>query len=264
MQRPRFSSSPDRPPTPSSKPNRCASSPQGYKPDAEYGGGFGQQLKLIAQIISGNFGTKVYYCQVGGFDTHSNQMGQHENLLRQVSLAINAFFKDLGAKKLADKVTLMCFSEFGRRVSQNDSNGTDHGTAAPMFVCGPKVKGGLYGKYPSLSDLDQGDLKFSTDFRRVYATMLDHWLNADSTVVLKNKFEPVAFLGGVVASDTKASDGKPDQGSGDSEKSDDPMMNPDERHEFHDHPKAAVIHVQRKKESEPRIGHGRGDGSAHE
>src|SRR3954463_1779035 len=95
-----------------------------YKPDAEYGYGFGQQLKLIAQIISGNFGTKVYYCQIGGFDTHSNQMNQHENLLRQVSVSIAAFFKDLGAKKLADKVTLMCFSEFGRRVAQNDSGGT--------------------------------------------------------------------------------------------------------------------------------------------
>ena len=169
---------------------------QGYKPDADYGNGFGQQLKLIAQIISGNFGTKVYYCQVGGFDTHSNQVNQHEQLLRQVSVAIAAFFKDLGAKNLGDKVTLMCFSEFGRRVAQNDSLGTDHGTAAPMFVVGPKVKGGLYGAYPSLSDLDQGDLKFTTDFRRVYATLLDNWLNADSTVVLKNRFEPVGFLGG--------------------------------------------------------------------
>ena len=157
----------------SSKSAQVQKLTQGYKPDADYGNGFGQQLKLIAQIISGNFGTKVYYCQVGGFDTHSNQVNQHEQLLRQVSVAIAAFFKDLGAKNLGDKVTLMCFSEFGRRVAQNDSRGTDHGTAAPMFVVGPKVKGGLYGAYPSLSDLDQGDLKFTTDFRRVYATLLD-------------------------------------------------------------------------------------------
>ena len=196
----------------------------GYKPDADYGYGFGQQLKLIAQIISGNFGTKVYYCQIGGFDTHSNQMNQHENLLRQVSVAISAFFKDLNAKGLGEKVTLMCFSEFGRRVAQNDSGGTDHGTAAPMFVVGPKVKGGLYGAYPSLTDLDQGDLKFTTDFRRVYATVLDHWLNADSTGVLKNKFEPIAFLGGIEAAGEK----KPDSGSktsDDSDKSGDNQMN---------------------------------------
>src|SRR5439155_23413508 len=157
----------------------------GYKPDADYGYGFGQQLKLIAQIIAGNFGTKVYYCQIGGFDTHSNQMNQHENLLKNVSVAIQAFFKDLGAKGMADKVSLMCFSEFGRRVAQNDSGGTDHGTAGPMFVAGGKVKGGLYGSYPALDNLDQGDLKFTTDFRRVYATMLDHWLNSESTKLLK-------------------------------------------------------------------------------
>lgn len=167
-----------------------------YKPDADYGNAFGNQLKLIAQIIAGNFGTKVFYCQMGGFDTHSNQAGQHENLLRQVSQGIYAFYKDLGAKKLDSKVTLMCFSEFGRRVAQNDSGGTDHGTAGPMFVVGPKVKGGLYGRYPSLSDLDQGDLRFTTDFRRVYATLLDGWLNADSAAVLKNKFEPIPFLTG--------------------------------------------------------------------
>ena len=81
-----------------------------------------------------------------------------------------------------------------RRVSQNSSAGTDHGTAGPMFVSGGKVKGGLYGAYPSLSDLDNGDLKYTTDFRRIYATLLDNWLNADSTQILKNKFEPVAFL----------------------------------------------------------------------
>jgi len=197
---------------------------QGYKPDADYGYGFGQQLKLIAQIISGNFGTKVYYCQIGGFDTHSNQLNQHENLLRQVSIAISAFFKDLGAKKLADKVTLMCFSEFGRRVAQNDSLGTDHGTAAPMFVVGPKVKGGLYGKYPSLSDLDQGDLKFTTDFRRVYATLLDQWLNADSTAVLKNKFEPVPFFDGVAAVAEKPVEQKNDSSSSSEDKADDNSM----------------------------------------
>jgi uncharacterized protein (DUF1501 family) len=167
----------------------------GYKPDAQYQGPLGNQLRLIAQIIAGNFGTRVFYCQVGGFDTHANQMGGHENLLANVSSAIKAFMQDLGAKKLAEKVTVMCFSEFGRRVEQNYSNGTDHGTAGPMFLVGPKIKGGLYGTYPSLKDLDSGDLKYTTDFRRVYATVLDQWLNADSTKVLNNRFEPLAFLG---------------------------------------------------------------------
>jgi uncharacterized protein (DUF1501 family) len=88
----------------------------------------------------------------------------------------------------------MCFSEFGRRVAQNNSNGTDHGAAGPMFVSGGQVKGGIYAKYPVLTDLDAGDLKYTTDFRRVYATLLDRWLNADSSSVLGNRFEPVSFL----------------------------------------------------------------------
>jgi uncharacterized protein (DUF1501 family) len=170
-----------------------------YKPDAEYQGPLGQQLKTIAQIIAGDFGTKVYYCQTGGFDTHSNQPGQQEQLLNQLAMGIQAFMKDLTAKKLANKVTIMCFSEFGRRIAQNDSNGTDHGTAGPMFVVGGKVKGGLFVRYPSLTDTDEGDLKYSTDFRRVYGTLLDSWLNADSTQVLGNKFEPLALYAGVKA-----------------------------------------------------------------
>jgi uncharacterized protein (DUF1501 family) len=166
----------------------------GYKPDANYPYGLGQQLKLIAQLIAGNFGTRVFYCQIGGFDTHANQTGQHENLLAQVATSIKAFLDDLKAKGYADKVSVMCFSEFGRRVESNSSSGTDHGTAGPMFVAGGKVKGGLYGAYPSLTDLDNGDLKYTTDFRRVYTTMLEKWLNADPTVVLNNRFEPVEFL----------------------------------------------------------------------
>src|SRR5439155_5838382 len=148
----------------------------GYKPDADYpGGGLGQQLRLIAQLISGNFGTKLFYCQTGGFDTHANQLGQHERLLNDVAKAIQAFQKDLDAKGYGQKVAVMCFSEFGRRVGQNNSGGTDHGTAGPMFVVGGEVKGGVYGGYPSLTDLEDGDLRYTTDFRRVYATMLKQW-----------------------------------------------------------------------------------------
>jgi uncharacterized protein (DUF1501 family) len=167
---------------------RCA-------PDADYpGGGLGPNLKLIAQLIAANLGTKVFYCQLAGFDTHANQLGQHERLLNNLSSAVAAFTKDMAAKGYGEKVTLMCFSEFGRRVEQNSSGGTDHGAAGPMFVVGGSVKGGIYGAHPSLSHLDDGDLKFTTDFRRVYATLLDRWLNVRSSVILNNAFEPIAFL----------------------------------------------------------------------
>jgi uncharacterized protein (DUF1501 family) len=166
----------------------------GYSPDAVYPNRLGQSLQTIAQIISGGFGTRVFYCQTGGFDTHANQQGQHENLLKNVGDSLRAFYRDLGAKGLSEKVTVMIFSEFGRRVNQNDSAGTDHGSAGPMFVLGPKVKGGLHGAYPSLSELDNGDLRFTTDFRRVYASVLQRWLNADANQVLGGAFEPVPVL----------------------------------------------------------------------
>ena len=166
----------------------------GYKPDADYPGGLGQQLRLIAQLIAGNLGTKLFYCQTGGFDTHANQLGQHERLLNNIAAAIAAFQKDLEKKGYGEKVCVMCFSEFGRRVNQNNSGGTDHGAAGPMFVVGSKVNGGVYGEYPSLTDLTDGDLKYTTDFRRVYATLLNKWLNSDASAVLKNSFETMAFL----------------------------------------------------------------------
>lgn len=169
---------------------------EGYNPDANYPQGLGERLRLIAQIICGNFGTRVFYCEIGGFDTHSNQLATHENLLRQVADSIDAFLKDMDAKGYGNKVAVMCFSEFGRRIAQNDSNGTDHGAAAPMFIAGNKVKGGLHGAHPSLAaeDTKSGDLRFTTDFRRVYASLLDRWLNADSAAVLGNRFEPLDLL----------------------------------------------------------------------
>jgi uncharacterized protein (DUF1501 family) len=168
---------------------------KGYKTDANYPyNSLGPQLRIIAQLISGNFGTKLFYCETGGFDTHANQTNGHEQTLKGVADSVSAFMDDLTAKGLGDKVTVMCFSEFGRRVQENDSNGTDHGAAGPMFIAGGRVKGGLHGAYPSLTDLDSGDLKYTTDFRRVYATLLDQWLNVDSTDVLKNRFEPMSIL----------------------------------------------------------------------
>ena len=165
-----------------------------YRPEADYGQGLGQRLKLVAQLICGDFGTKVFYVEVGGFDTHANQAQQHELLLKQVGDSIKAFYDDLGAKKIADKVTTMVFSEFGRRVEQNANDGTDHGAAGPMFVVGPKVKPGLHGSHPDLSALDNGDLKFTTDFRTVYAGLLKDWLNSDPTDVLRGEFEPMPLI----------------------------------------------------------------------
>jgi uncharacterized protein (DUF1501 family) len=170
-----------------------------YRPDANYTGGLGSRLRLIAQLISGNFGTRVFYCETGGYDTHANQLQQHENLLRGVADNVEAFFKDLQVKGIDNKVTLMCFSEFGRRVEQNASDGTDHGAAGPMFVAGPNVRGGFHGQHPSLDGLERGDLAFTTDFRSVYASMLQGWLNADASQVLKGDFTPLPLLAGMAA-----------------------------------------------------------------
>ena len=166
-----------------------------YKADAEYPQkGLGPQLRLIAQFIAADMGTRVYYCQHGGFDTHATQVATHEAVLSHCATSIREFVKDLKAKRLDRKVAILCFSEFGRRVKQNDSNGTDHGAAAPVFVCGTGVRGGTYGTYPSLTDLDDGDLKYTTDFRRVYATLLERWLGADSQAVLGGTFESLPLL----------------------------------------------------------------------
>jgi uncharacterized protein (DUF1501 family) len=154
----------------------------------------GRQLQLISNLIAANSGTRLFYLQYGNFDTHANQPEMHQRLFAQLGQALYAFHTDLKQRGMIDKVTLMCFSEFGRRVVENSSGGTDHGAAAPMFVMGGKVKGGFHGQMPSLTDLDDGDLKYTTDFRRVYATLLDKWLNADSAKVLGAKFEPVGFV----------------------------------------------------------------------
>ncbi len=169
----------------------------GYKPDAEYYGGIGNNLRLIAQLISGNFGTRVFYCETGGYDTHADQLQQHENLLKGVADNVKAFRDDLKVKGIADKVTVMVFSEFGRRVEQNASNGTDHGAAGPMFVVGPKVQGGIHGEHPSLDNLVAGDLGFTTDFRRVYSGLLRDWLNADPATVLKGTFDAIPLIAGI-------------------------------------------------------------------
>ena len=157
-------------------------------------GQLAQQLQLIASMIRADLPTRVYYASLGGFDTHANQLNGHANLMRQVGGALNAFQKDLGKQGNTGKVITMVFSEFGRRVAQNGSNGTDHGTAAPMFLIGDNVQSGLLGKHPSLTNLDEGDLKFNTDFREVYAALLEDWMGADSMAILGKKFKNANVL----------------------------------------------------------------------
>lgn len=157
--------------------------------------GLARKLKQVAQLIDAGLDTRIYYVGLDGFDTHANQLGGHAALLGELSGAVSAFVEDLAARSQLDRVAVFCFSEFGRRVRENASQGTDHGTAAPVFLAGGRVRSGVLGPQPSLTDLDgEGDLKFHTDFRRVYATLLDQWLNCASDVVLGQKFEPLALF----------------------------------------------------------------------
>jgi uncharacterized protein (DUF1501 family) len=160
-----------------------------YKSTVEYpGGGLAGQLRRAAQIIAGDLGTRILYVSQDGYDTHSNQPNQHGQLLGDLAASLAAFDKDLHALGVADKVAVMVFSEFGRRVDENASNGTDHGAASVMFVQGAGIQGGLVGEYPSLDKLGEGDLIYTTDFRSVYATLLDQWLACPSTKVLGQQF----------------------------------------------------------------------------
>ena len=139
-------------------------------------------------MIGGGLTTRVYYASQGGFDTHAGQLNAHDRLMTELNDALVAFVADLKQQGNFERVLLLTFSEFGRRVQENANGGTDHGAAAPMFVLGGRVKPGLFGKYPSLTDLDDGDLKFNTDFRSVYGSVLDRWLAAPSEKVLGRKF----------------------------------------------------------------------------
>ena len=158
------------------------------------GNDLSQKLQLIAGLIAKGFGTRIFYISQEGFDTHANQGPSHNSLLAELATAVSGFFQTLKANGHDRRVRLMTFSEFGRRVQENSSRGTDHGAASCLFVAGPSVKGGVVGKHPSLADLDADDLKFHTDFRRVYATQLDSWLGCDSKAVLGANWDHVKEL----------------------------------------------------------------------
>jgi uncharacterized protein (DUF1501 family) len=155
------------------------------------GGGLTQKLTLMAGLIGKEFGTRILYTALDGFDTHSGQAEMQARLLGELGQGVQAFFQTLKPSGHDKRVLVMTFSEFGRRVQENGSKGTDHGAASCLFVAGPGIKGGVVGKHPSLTDLDAGDLKHSVDFRAVYATLLDTWLGCDSKAVLGAKWDHV-------------------------------------------------------------------------
>jgi uncharacterized protein (DUF1501 family) len=160
--------------------------------EARYPGSeLGSRLRLIARLLKVGYGARVYYTLQPGYDTHSAQLPKHSQLLFELATALKAFLDDLTASRLADRVVVLMFSEFGRTVRENGSAGTDHGTSGPVFLAGPGVKAGLVGTTPSLVDLDptHGDLKVGIDFRRVYATVLEEWLGLPAQTALGGEFE---------------------------------------------------------------------------
>lgn len=154
----------------------------------------GDGLKLFAAMINGNQNLRIGYILLGGFDTHANQLQHHPQLMTTLSQAVSAFSSDLEAHGTDEETLILTWSEFGRRVAENSSGGTDHGMAAPLFILGGKVKGGIYGEPPNLQDLDDGNLKFAVDFRSVYATVLQQWLEADPNAVLGQTFSQIPLL----------------------------------------------------------------------
>ena len=156
--------------------------------------GLANRLQQIAQLIGADFGPRIYYTSFGGFDTHARQVLNHGRLLTELSGSIAAFQKDLEQRGLSDRVVVMTFSEFGRRVKENGSRGTDHGAAAPMFVVGPHAANGIIGGMPDLSDEATGDVPYEVDFRQVYASILDNWLGVKHEQILGSRFDPLAAV----------------------------------------------------------------------
>ncbi|MGZ3497390.1 MAG: DUF1501 domain-containing protein [Vulcanimicrobiaceae bacterium] len=168
----------------------------GYKSTASYPATpLGRSLALAAQIVGSKVGTRVLYVQHGSFDTHVSQKATQDRLLGEFSDAMAAFYSDLAAHGNDKNVLTMTFSEFGRRLAENASAGTDHGEASPLFLIGGGVKGGLYGTYPDLSSTSDGNLRFTTDFRQIYATVLERWLGRPSAPILHGEFATIAALG---------------------------------------------------------------------
>jgi uncharacterized protein (DUF1501 family) len=160
---------------------------------------FARQFQLIARLIKAGWGTRVYYTNqvnrsANDYDTHFNQLPLHAGLLEELAGGLRAFLDDLAKARLAERVAVLTFSEFGRRVAENGSAGTDHGTAGPVFLAGPGVKAGLVGATPILLDLQDGELRMGIDFRRVYATVLEDWLGLPAKAALAGTFERLTLF----------------------------------------------------------------------
>lgn len=174
-----------------------AAEPDQQASPAGSGGGqsnLAAQLGVVATCVKAGVPTTVYSVSLGGFDTHADEKQTQQNQLRTFDAAVSGFLTELAGTPRAQDVVVMAYSEFGRRVQANASHGTDHGTAGPLFVAGPRVKGGFYGQQPSLTDLDDGDLKFSVDFRTVYAELLTSVVRTDPAPILGATATPLGFL----------------------------------------------------------------------
>ena len=170
--------------------------PKMYSSTVEYPDStIAKKLKGIAQVHLANFGTRVFYCDHGSFDSHSNQVGMHDKLWKDVSEGIRAFFADLREHNASENVIMFLFSEFGRRVIDNGS-GTDHGAGGVAFALGDQIRGGQYGEFPSMKPehLEQGDVVPNVDFRGVYSTMVEEWFGLDANPIVNGNFEKLAYM----------------------------------------------------------------------
>ncbi|HUR28295.1 MAG TPA: DUF1501 domain-containing protein [Planctomycetota bacterium] len=166
-----------------------------YRTKTEYAGDeLAQALRDVAALSVGQVGSRVFSLELSGFDTHSDQKNRHDALMRRLDASLPTFLADIAGTEAGKSTLVVAFSEFGRRVKENGSGGTDHGVAGPMFVAGEAVKGGLYGKHPSLTKLDDGDLVHTTDFRSVYATVIEKWFGVDASRVLRAKYPVLPLL----------------------------------------------------------------------
>jgi len=168
-------------------------------PQPKLGSGYGESsiaehLKLIAALIKADSPARIFYTAQSGYDTHAAQANEHARLLRGLADALKAFLDDMAANGLADRVLVLAFSEFGRRAAENDSAGTDHGAAGPVFVAGPQLASGIVGPTPNLADLQDGDVRMAIDFPQVYATILEQWLNVRHGKVLGGDFAMLPHL----------------------------------------------------------------------
>jgi len=178
----------------SAAPPTTAAAPSPAKPPGG-GGALASQLDLVARLIAGGLPTRVYVVSLGGFDTHANERANHDRLMTELDAGLTGFVNAMATHPQGQGVVVATFSEFGRRLAQNASGGTDHGEAAPLFVTGPGVVGGLYGEAPSLTALDAGDVTFTTDFRSVYATLVERVLGVDPASLLEGRtFPTLAFV----------------------------------------------------------------------